>query len=119
MFVFIHCFFFYIISKIIFEVPEENCSGSVSPPALEPLSNNSSYGNYNSFSSFNNHDLTRMTIEQLQAIAIWQDAQIQHHNRYLTEKKTSSTSNREQHLLLNACNKLSQLQAKVTHLVIT
>ena len=53
-----------------------------------------------------------MTVEQLQEIAIWQDAQIQHQHQYLNEKKSSKHS--QHHLLLNACNKLSELQTKVT-----
>ena len=52
-----------------------------------------------------------MTVEQLRAVAIWQDAQIQHQGRYLNEKK--NTKHHQHQLLLNACNKLAQLQTKV------
>ena len=54
-----------------------------------------------------------MTVEQLQEIAIWQDGQIQQQHQYLNEKKSSKHI--QQLLLLNAINKLSQLQTKVKH----
>ena len=95
-------------STTIIEEPEDPCSGSVSPPALEQLPNNFSYGNYN---EFNYDDLSRMSVDQLQAIAKRQDIQIQQQNQFLNERKHGKP--KQHQLLLSAFQKLSQIQNKV------
>ena len=102
-------FLYTLYRKTIFEEAEEHCSGSVSPPALEVLPNNSKNGYYDNISV---NELNGMTADQLHAIAIWQNAQIQHQNQYLNEKKISKYN--QQNILVAACNKLSLLQSKVS-----
>ena len=97
-------------STTIIEEPEEPCSGSVSPPALEQLPNNLSHGNYN---EFNYDDLSRMSVDQLQAIAKRQDIQIQQQNQFLNERKYGKPKHQQHQLLLNAYQRLSQIQNKV------
>ena len=104
-------FLYTLYRKTIFEEAEEHCSGSVSPPALEVLPNNSKNGYYDNISV---NELNGMTVDQLHAIAIWQNAQIQHQNQYLNQKKISKYN--QQNILLAACNKLSLLQSKVSNL---
>ena len=96
-----------LFSKTILEEPEEDGSGSVSPPALEPL-NTSTKETSNGFSY---NDLTRMNATQLLAVAQWQGAQIEHQDWYLKEKKNGKCH--QQQLMLSAYNKLAQLQSKV------
>ena len=103
--------YYFSRSTTIIEEPEEPCSGSVSPPALEQLTNNSTYGNYNKFDF---DELSQMSIDQLRAIATWQDAQIQYQNQYLDEKRSGKP--KEHQLLLNAFQKLSQIQKKVINI---
>ena len=55
-----------------------------------------------------------MSIDQLRAIATWQDAQIQYQNQYLNEKRSGKP--KEHQLLLNAFQKLSQIQKKVINI---
>ena len=95
-------------SATIIEEPEEPCSGSVSPPALEQLPNNFSFGNYNEFGY---DDLSRMSVDQLQAIAKWQDVQIQQQNKFLNDRKYGKP--KQHKLLLSAFQKLSHIQNKV------
>ena len=103
--------FYFSRSTTIIEEPEEPCSGSVSPPALEQLTDNYSYGNYNKFDL---NELSQMPIDRLRAIATWQDAQIQYQNQYLNEKRSEKP--KEHQLLLNAFQKLSQIQKKVMNI---
>ena len=53
-----------------------------------------------------------MSVEQLQEIATWQGVQIQHQNQYLDERKNGKPQ--QHHLLVNAFQKLAQIQSKVT-----
>ena len=53
-----------------------------------------------------------MSVEQLQAIATWQGVQIQHQTQYLDERKNGKPQQHQ--LLLNAFQKLAQIQNKVT-----
>ena len=53
-----------------------------------------------------------MSVEQLQAIATWQGIQIQHQTQYLDERKNGKPQQHQ--LLLNAFQKLTQIQNKVT-----